>query len=70
MPPVHPRSRGEHCRPLCYATAMFDFDRDIFGAGEPGGLGTLLWDAIVLLGLGIMVCWGLPLLLLAIVFFR
>ena len=46
------------------------FNRDIFGAGEPGGLGTLLKDAVVLHGLGVVVCWVIPLLLLAIVFFR
>ena len=45
------------------------FDRDIFGTDESGGLGTLLWDAVVLLGVGVMVCWGIPLLLLAIAFF-
>ena len=43
-----------------------DFDRDIFGDGEPGGLGTLLWDAVVLLGLAVGVCWGVPLFLLII----
>lgn len=52
-----------------YITGMsdFDFDRDIFGVGEPGGLGTVLWDAVVWLGLGIAVCWGIPLLLMILV---
>ena len=46
---------------------MSDFNRDIFGADEPGGLGTLLWDAIVLVGSALVVCWGLPLLFLLVI---
>ena len=34
-----------------------------------GSLGDAIWSGIVLLGLAVAVCWGLPLLLLAIVFF-
>lgn len=45
----------------------FDFNRDIFGAGEPGGLGTVLWQGIVLLGIGSAVIVGTPLLLLILI---
>ena len=34
-----------------------------------GSLGDAIWTGIALLGLGVLVCWGLPLLLLAIIFF-
>ena len=34
-----------------------------------GSLGDAIWTGIVLLALAAVVCWGVPLLLLAIVFF-